>query len=335
MADAILAQGGIYQIKNTANGKMYVGSAVRLKKRWYEHERLLRQGAHHSQKLQRAWAKYGESAFIFEVLELVADKELLLAREQHWIDHFGSSGSLGLNICRTAGSRLGVLASPESKEKMRLARIGKKPSPATVAKQVAALTGRVCSMSARSKIGAKARVRAELPPSIAMQELIAKRNVATSKKVEVFKSVVSQDLTLAEMCRLAGISATTYSRWVAAGKIVAVPSDYASRALKISIARKGYKMPESTKAILSSINKGKAISEATRRKISLAHAAATAVPGYVDPRIGRVMPREGVERARAKKIGQKRTAEQKSNMSVAAKARAVKVALEKAGRIGT
>lgn len=76
---------GIYVIRNTANGKVYVGSAVNIKGRWAVHKHGLRRGKHHSQRLQRAWNKYGEAAFVLETLELCC-VDLLLEREQSYFD---------------------------------------------------------------------------------------------------------------------------------------------------------------------------------------------------------------------------------------------------------
>jgi hypothetical protein len=37
---------GIYQIRCVPTGKIYVGGAVNLRARWYEHQRRLRRGSH-------------------------------------------------------------------------------------------------------------------------------------------------------------------------------------------------------------------------------------------------------------------------------------------------
>jgi len=62
---------GVYQIINLVNGKCYIGSSVNIKKRWAEHIANLQRGTHHCQHLQRAWNKYGESNFDFEMIELL------------------------------------------------------------------------------------------------------------------------------------------------------------------------------------------------------------------------------------------------------------------------
>jgi hypothetical protein len=265
------------------------------------------------------------------LVELVPEKSLLLQREQYWIDLLGASGPSGLNICAKAGSRLGVKVSQESRLKMRNARLGRRATPEENAKRSASLMGRLCSDETRERISKKAKARAIAPKTTAVLAVAAKREEQTLERIKRFESVRDESLPLLEICRLAGIGSSTYLRWVKAGRIKPIRSDWIARAEKISRARKGYVTPDTTKALLSAINTGKTISEETKRKISAAHAAAIAQPGYVDPRIGRVMPREAVERATAKRIGQKRTDEQKARMSVAAKKRVARALLTKAG----
>jgi group I intron endonuclease len=67
---------GIYAIRNLFNGKRYIGSTVNLRSRAKAHRTCLRGGYHHSKKLQRAWNKYGENAFVFEVMECCAASRL-------------------------------------------------------------------------------------------------------------------------------------------------------------------------------------------------------------------------------------------------------------------
>lgn len=110
---------GIYQIKNLINGKIYIGSAVSFSDRWKVHRFDLRNNKHHNKYLQRAWDKYNEENFEFTVLELVADKNNLLMREQFWMDETQCyDPKIGYNLSKHAGSRLGVKASEETKKKM-------------------------------------------------------------------------------------------------------------------------------------------------------------------------------------------------------------------------
>lgn len=108
---------GIYQIRNLINEKIYIGSAKSLPKRKNIHFCELKNGKHHSVKLQRAFNKYGEENFVFEVIEFVEDKSKLLECEQYWIDRFNSSKE-GYNINPCAENRLGVILSDETKQKL-------------------------------------------------------------------------------------------------------------------------------------------------------------------------------------------------------------------------
>jgi len=120
MADTIIS--GIYRIRNTVNGRCYIGSSMRIQRRWHAHRTSLRGNKHHSVALQRAWNKYGEPTFIFEIVEAVPDKHNLIDREQHWINHHSSASGHGYNSSPTAGSPLGVKHSEASKAKSRLTR---------------------------------------------------------------------------------------------------------------------------------------------------------------------------------------------------------------------
>ena len=126
--DTIPSTSGVYKITCTANKKIYIGSATNLRKRKNEHFNGLRQNIHHNPKMQRAWNKYGEQAFTFEVLELVLPMSLT-AREQYWFSKLKPFGHKGFNISPTAGSTLGKQFSPEAREKMAKSKIGYRPSP--------------------------------------------------------------------------------------------------------------------------------------------------------------------------------------------------------------
>jgi len=105
---------GVYSITNKVNGKRYVGSAsISFRKRWKEHIRQMSGGIHHSKPLQRAWNKYGEDNFVFEVLA-TCPKEYCIKLEQWFIDNLKPE----YNINPTAGSRLGAKVSEEERKRM-------------------------------------------------------------------------------------------------------------------------------------------------------------------------------------------------------------------------
>ena len=118
---------GIYKIINTQTDKCYIGSAVKIERRWNEHKNLLQKNSHHSRYLQRSWNKHGADSFLFEVLEHVDDKQDLIPREQHYMDLYESyHREKGYNICPTAHSCLGRIHSEETKRKMSTAHKGRK-----------------------------------------------------------------------------------------------------------------------------------------------------------------------------------------------------------------
>jgi group I intron endonuclease len=128
---------GIYVIRNTISGRIYVGSARCIDNRWATHRHSLANGKHHSRLLQRSWTKHGPSAFSFEVLEVVQDASELLAREQHWIDAlsaFDPSWERGFNGYPIAGSPRGHKISPELRAKLSALRKGRKKTPEHLAK---------------------------------------------------------------------------------------------------------------------------------------------------------------------------------------------------------
>ena len=75
---------GIYKIINTYNGNCYVGSSKNIDRRWNEHLKKLTTNNHQNVILQRAWNKYGENNFKFEVVE-VCDLNVLLERENFYL----------------------------------------------------------------------------------------------------------------------------------------------------------------------------------------------------------------------------------------------------------
>lgn len=81
----------IYKIRNVVNEHYYVGSTVDSRKRFWAHRKALRSGTHDCIRLQRAWNKYGEDCFKFEIVQQLNTKDELYPAEQKWLDeHFGT-----------------------------------------------------------------------------------------------------------------------------------------------------------------------------------------------------------------------------------------------------
>lgn len=150
---------GIYAIRNTLNGKVYVGSAVNVDARWVLHRLHLNRGSHHCPPLQHAWVKHGDLAFVFEIIEAVERrKEALHSREQAHLDDAFATG-LAYNVCRTAASCLGIKRSAETRAKQSAALGGRKLSPEHVAKIVVRMRGHNFSPEHLAKATAATRGR--------------------------------------------------------------------------------------------------------------------------------------------------------------------------------
>lgn len=96
--------GGIYQIKNIINGKVYIGSAKDFDDRWGSHLYDLRKNTHINPHLQRSFIKHGEKNFIFGIIEILGEynKEIYFAHENIYIDQARATG-LFYNIAKAEG----------------------------------------------------------------------------------------------------------------------------------------------------------------------------------------------------------------------------------------
>ena len=160
---------GIYTITNTATGKVYIGSSSKLTYRFYRHRADLNAGRHHCRYLQRAWIKYGQENFVFDIIEAGTPKSELLWREQENIDAYKLTGLL-YNECLIAGNCSGVKHDPSSYA-ARSARMTGVKRPASVGAKVSA-----------SKKG--------VPASITSKVLAARERRKTSFSEQEYTSMV-------------------------------------------------------------------------------------------------------------------------------------------------
>lgn len=75
---------GVFQIRNTVNGKILIDSSANLDKIWNRHRTALNFGNHHNAALQAEWNTLGENSFTFEILSEVRqtdDQNVDYARE--------------------------------------------------------------------------------------------------------------------------------------------------------------------------------------------------------------------------------------------------------------
>ena len=97
---------GVFQIKNTRNNKVLLGSSKNLEGIWNSNRFQLSIGMHRNKKLQKDWNEFGSENFIFEILETITEEkedpnfnlndELTLI-EQIWIEKINPFGDNGYN----------------------------------------------------------------------------------------------------------------------------------------------------------------------------------------------------------------------------------------------
>ena len=117
----MIIEGGIYAIINTWNGKIYVGSSYKIKRRGADHFYVLSKNKHPNKHLQAAWNNDKEEAFYFCILERVLDRAELAGKEQAWINKFKSSDpEFGYNKRKIAKNNYGLKASDETKAKLSI-----------------------------------------------------------------------------------------------------------------------------------------------------------------------------------------------------------------------
>lgn len=155
---------GIYKIINVVNNKFYVGSAVDLKRRKTRHFSELRNKKHSNPKLQNAWVKYGEQAFVFVVVEELPDDADLLAAENVWLkEHVGKDYCYNLGVDAIAPTlgmsgelspTWGYKHTEEAKAVIAASSRGRVQSEDVIRRKTAHLIGKPKSAEVRAKISA-------------------------------------------------------------------------------------------------------------------------------------------------------------------------------------
>ena len=97
-------EAGVFQIRNTSNGKMWVVSTKNLKSM---NGKLLEveMGTHRNQALQKDWNEFGGDAFVLEVLEVLKvketgsfdEKDALKKLEEKWLEELQPFDERGYN----------------------------------------------------------------------------------------------------------------------------------------------------------------------------------------------------------------------------------------------
>lgn len=97
-------EAGVYQIKNTKNQKIFIGSTKNLKT-LNGVKFTLETGGSYNKELQEDWNQFGKDAFTIEVLEVLKkkdepyfnEKEALAELENKWLESLQPYGERGYN----------------------------------------------------------------------------------------------------------------------------------------------------------------------------------------------------------------------------------------------
>ena len=97
---------GVFQVKNTSNGKILLGSSLNLEGPLNRHRFLLGIGSHPNKALQKDWDDLGPDSFVFEILEEVKRKDdpdfnlkdELTLLEMIWLEKLQPFGEHGYNL---------------------------------------------------------------------------------------------------------------------------------------------------------------------------------------------------------------------------------------------
>ena len=97
---------GVFQVKNTANGKVLLGSSLNLDGALNGNKFTLKIGSHRNNALQEDWERYGAESFVFEILEVVQVREdpnfnlsdELTLLEMIWLEKLQPFGEKGYNL---------------------------------------------------------------------------------------------------------------------------------------------------------------------------------------------------------------------------------------------
>nr|QJQ35221.1 GIY-YIG endonuclease [Fusarium ramigenum]SNU76836.1 TPA: GIY-YIG endonuclease [Fusarium oxysporum f. sp. lycopersici]SNU77060.1 TPA: GIY-YIG endonuclease [Fusarium oxysporum f. sp. cucumerinum]SNU77837.1 TPA: GIY-YIG endonuclease [Fusarium oxysporum]SNU76885.1 TPA: GIY-YIG endonuclease [Fusarium oxysporum f. sp. lycopersici] len=128
---------GVYCWRNKISNKAYVGSGLDLTRRLNDYLKpryLKKELLSKNSKIYGSLLKYGYSNFSLDILEYCEQPDLLIEREQYYIDLLNPE----YNICKVAGSRSGCKHSPETLLKLK----NRKLSPQALINLKLAKTGK-------------------------------------------------------------------------------------------------------------------------------------------------------------------------------------------------
>lgn len=190
---------GLYAIRNTVSGKTYYGSTDSFPARWRQHRTDLRGGRHGNQHLQHAWARYGESAFVFSVLCVLEADELKPSETRLLAAVVGRPDCYNIARDATACMR-GLRHTPEARAKIAQAGRDRPYNPETFRKVAEKLRGRPLTAEHREKLAAAKRGKKQSPETIAKRMAQAKGRKHTAESRAKMSAAVRGKKRTPEVC---------------------------------------------------------------------------------------------------------------------------------------
>lgn len=115
---AYTALAGVYEIRNTLDNKVYIGSSVNVKKRLAAHRQHLARGDHATAHLQAAWDKYGAEVFELKQLIVCAEKDILFYEQRIMDGYKANQREFGYNKRVVVETCAGMKLSAEHRAKI-------------------------------------------------------------------------------------------------------------------------------------------------------------------------------------------------------------------------
>ena len=181
-----MRKSGIYMIQNLRTKDCYIGSSRNLAHRKIQHFSELRKGAHDNKRIQKTFNEFGEDSFIFIIIEEVQDKELLVVREQFWLDTVKPKYNILLTAVNNSITRTKAL---EEKYKRHSAIMkGKKATPETRRKMSEAQTKRY-----KDDPDAREKLRWTPEKHVYFKKILSGKNNPNwgTKRSDEFKNMIS------------------------------------------------------------------------------------------------------------------------------------------------
>jgi group I intron endonuclease len=183
---------GVYKITNLINNKVYIGQSINIESRWNDHINALNRGDSSCTLLQRAWNKYKQEYFSFEILELCSEDDLDDV-EIKYINFYDSVNN-GYNI--EPGGNKNKHLSEETKQKIGNANRGRIISDERRLKMSESRTGdknpmygKTHSKEARNKISEARKGKPGYPRSDYQKECARLANLGKEVSEETRKKI--------------------------------------------------------------------------------------------------------------------------------------------------